>query len=113
MAFRHTEFSLGIRHRYPDRGSYPRVDVPGFYMYAGFANEGEADWIIEDRLLPPETLQRIGDELADILEVPRLGSAMAQLGIDADIERTERLSALRDQQARLTEQIAKLENAGA
>jgi hypothetical protein len=59
MNARPEEFSLSIRYRTPGNGSYPRVDVPGFYLTAGTANEGEADWSYDQRLVDPEGLMSI------------------------------------------------------
>lgn len=63
MAFTPSEFSLSIRYRHPNAGSYPRVTLPGFYLQAGFANEGEASWVYEQRLLSPQALLAIAREI--------------------------------------------------
>jgi hypothetical protein len=62
-----SDFSLAIRFKKPDAGSYPRVDLPGFYLHAGFANEGEADWVYSDRLLSPEALLGIARSVDNAL----------------------------------------------
>lgn len=56
---RSDEFSLHIGYRAPGRGSWPRPQVPGFYIHASYSNEGEAKDVVPSRLLSPRQLQDI------------------------------------------------------
>lgn len=109
MRHYYDEFSLGVRYRKPGAGSYPRPDVPGFYVYAGFANAGEADWLIEDRLLSSAQFTQIGAELATALDVPRLGTAVATAAIEAEEAQAKQLDRLREARVALDAKIAALE----
>jgi hypothetical protein len=55
-----SEFYLGISYKKPNAGSYPRQEVPGFYLTAGFANEGLAKWYADNRPLSAEDMAEIG-----------------------------------------------------
>lgn len=48
MEHRHDEFSIHVTWKQPERGSYPRVSVPGYYLTAGWSNEGAADYPIDN-----------------------------------------------------------------
>lgn len=105
------EFSLTIRYKQPDKGSYPRVDVPGFYLNAGWANEGEAEWFADDHRLSESELLSFAD-LVDKAVPPShktLAIAVSSMLVNEQHRNNERLKALRAQQERLQRQIAALE----
>jgi hypothetical protein len=109
MERRADEFSLSIRYRSPERGSYPRAAIPGFYLQAGFANEGEADWVAEDRLLKPQELRNIAtyvDQAADL--DGKLMRAINDASDDADKRRQQRISHLVQQKRRAEDELEAL-----
>lgn len=55
------DFTLRIKWADPKSRRYNDglAVVPGYYLTAGFANEGEATWIYEGRLLTPDALMAI------------------------------------------------------
>lgn len=62
--WRPEEFSLRIGWKDPQSRRYgAAVPVPGFYLTAGVANEGEAHWLYEDALLTPHSLLAIAREV--------------------------------------------------
>lgn len=66
MIHRYDEFSVTMRWQQPERGSYPRVSVPGFYVTAGWANEGEAYRPIDTLRLGDANFLAIMDALDDV-----------------------------------------------
>lgn len=108
MQHRHDEFALSIRWRKPNAGSYPRPSVPGFYLQAGWANEGEADWLQDMRRLSSPELGDILTAVGNAVNDPRFAVAAATMingRSRAEREELARLTAARD---RLDDQIQAL-----
>lgn len=57
------ELAMVLSWRRPNGGSYPRPDIPGFYLTMYFANEGVRHDIIEERLL---TAREVEDLLGHV-----------------------------------------------
>lgn len=104
------EFSITLRWKQPERGSYPRVDVPGFYLTAGWSNEAVADFPIDNYRLSVPQFQQImaGLDLATgcagtFADATRSTAQQAEDAIEA------RKQALRDSIARHQAQLSELE----
>ena len=63
---RHDEFSVTMRWKQPESGSYPRVSAPGFYVTAGWTNEGYANYPINNLRLGNLSFLAIMDVLDDV-----------------------------------------------
>lgn len=104
-----SEFSLSIRYRTPEKGSYPRPSTPGFYLLAGFANEGQAEWVAENQLLKPQELRNIAvhvDQAAGL--EGRLMRAVNDASDDAEKRRVQRISHLVQQKRRAEAELERL-----
>lgn len=105
MQRRASDFSLSIRFRPAHRND---TTAPGFYLMAGFANEGEAEWVAEDRLLTPQQFQNIGtliDSSAGLDLDGRLMNAMREANADAEDRRRQRIAALTRQRREAADQL--------
>lgn len=117
------EFSLRINYRSMGTG-YGKADIPGFYLHAGFANEGVATALIEDLLLDPATFRNILTEINcnplvhDALGggtseqggwvLSEAGKAIAEEGVSTI---RARIATIETQQQRDAEQLRVLKNA--
>lgn len=92
------EFSLHVSWR--AHAPRDQIQVPGFYLTAGFANEGEAHYVVDHRLLSPaefDVLVNAAGAAVDNAVLSQLGCEMADHGknvlaarvanIDAEMER--------------------------
>jgi hypothetical protein len=66
MIHHHDEFSVVLTWKQPERGSYPRVSTPGFYVTAGWANEGTAFRPIDNLRLGDDDFEAIIDVLDSV-----------------------------------------------
>jgi hypothetical protein len=113
--FSPSEFSLSLRYKRPSAGSYPRVEVPGWYLLVGFANEGTANWFAEDSLLGAGEFRDIVHAAGRTLPADQASALsgaverIARAGEDearAQLERAEsQLETLQATVARLREQV--------
>lgn len=107
MERRHDEFSLTIRWRSPNSGSYPRPTAPGFYLTAGWANEGEAEYPVKDARLTFEQLHLIAANITEVLGAfDELDRAIPRMKDRYEKQRLDQIATLERQQVNITEQLA-------
>ena len=114
---RSDEFSLHIGYRAPGRGSWPRPEIPGFYLRATYSNEGEAEDVVSERLLSPRQLQDILYAVAGNLpqdnEGPILRSSADRIAADMESALQASFSSARQQQREVEARLRTIREAAA
>lgn len=109
---RHDEFSITIGWRKPNDGAWPRPDVEGFYLTMGWANDGQAEWLVDRRLVAPTQVVHWVRVIASDLGIPSERTAVLNsIPLKAEEQRRQRVRILRAQREAIDKELEVIEDA--